>query len=135
VVVPVSCDVTQLYFCEKCVTIRPSREILGQAEIAIGDVRQIDVPGELPERGTAFPDGDSFQDFAVLQVRFGVYAELPGLFRLSAGANDRAINLCGRRRGQFDVLGSHHRHQAQRRSTRGAQARADPAVSGARGAR
>jgi hypothetical protein len=68
-------------------------EIFGQAEIAIGDVRQIDVPGELPERGTTFTDGGEWQGFAVLHVRYGVYAELPGLFRLSAGANDSAINL------------------------------------------
>jgi hypothetical protein len=68
-------------------------EIFAQADIAIGDVRQIFVPGELPQRGTAFPDGDSAQGFAMLQVRFGVYVELPGLFRLSAGATDSAINL------------------------------------------
>jgi hypothetical protein len=68
-------------------------EIFGQAEIAIGDVRQILVPGELPMRGTDLPAGDPGQGFAVLQLRYGVYAELPGLFRLSAGANDSAVNL------------------------------------------
>ena len=68
-------------------------EIFGQAGISIGNVRQIAVPGALPMRGTTFPDGDSKQGFAVLQVRFGVYAELPALFRLSAGANDSAIDL------------------------------------------
>ena len=67
-------------------------EILGQADISIGDVRQISVPGELPLRGTAFPRRCA-QGFAVLQVRFGVYAELPSLFRLSAGASNSAINL------------------------------------------
>lgn len=67
-------------------------EILGQADIAIGDVRQIDVPGELPERGTTVPEGD-WQGFAVLHVRLGVYIELPALLRLSAGANNSAINL------------------------------------------
>jgi hypothetical protein len=65
-------------------------EILGQADIAIGEVRQIAVPGELPERGTA---NDASQGFAVLQVRYGVLIELPALFRLSAGAANSAVNL------------------------------------------
>jgi hypothetical protein len=68
-------------------------EILGQAGIFIGDVRQIPIPGELPMRGTAFPSGDAAQGFALIQVRFGVYVELPGLFRLSAGAANSAIDL------------------------------------------
>jgi hypothetical protein len=68
-------------------------EILGQADISIGAVRQIAVPGELPMRGVAFPNGDAAQGFAVLNVRFGVYAELPSLFRLSAGAANSAIDL------------------------------------------
>jgi hypothetical protein len=69
-------------------------EIFAQADIAIGDVRQIAVPGELPMRGAAFPDGDADgQGFSVLQERFGVYMELPFLFRLSAGAANSAINL------------------------------------------
>ena len=68
-------------------------EIFGQAGISIGDVRQIAVPGMLPARGVAFPNGDTAQGFAVLEVRFGVYAELPSLFRLSAGAANSAINL------------------------------------------
>ena len=68
-------------------------EIFAQADIAIGDVRQIAVPGELPMRGAAFPSGDAAQGFSVLQVRYGVYMELPFLFRLSAGAANSAINL------------------------------------------
>ncbi|MFI5307010.1 MAG: M43 family zinc metalloprotease [Polyangiales bacterium] len=68
-------------------------QILAQADIFIGDVRQIAVPGGLPARGIAFPDGDSAQGFEVLQLRYGVYMELPGLFRLSAGAADSAVNL------------------------------------------
>jgi len=68
-------------------------EILAQADISVGELRQIDVPGELPLRGTAFPDGDGMQGFAELQLRFGVYVELPGLFRLSAGAGNPAVNL------------------------------------------
>jgi len=68
-------------------------EIFAPADIFIGDVRQVRVGGALPERGTAFPDGDESQGFASLAVRFGVYAELPHLFRLSAGASNPAINL------------------------------------------
>jgi hypothetical protein len=68
-------------------------EVLGQADIAIGEVRQIAVRGALPMRGTYFEDGDSAQGFTMLQVRFGSYVELPGLFQLSAGAGNRAINL------------------------------------------
>lgn len=68
-------------------------EIFAQADIFVGDVRQIEVAGELPERGTAFPDGDAAQGFARLQVRRGVYMELPALFRLSAGAGNSAVNL------------------------------------------
>jgi hypothetical protein len=56
-------------------------------------VRQIQVPGELPARGLAFPEGDSSQGFARLRLRFGVLAELPFLFRLSAGAANTAINV------------------------------------------
>jgi hypothetical protein len=68
-------------------------EIFAQADISIGAVRQIAVPGELPTRGVAFPEGDAAQGFAVLAVRFGVYVELPALFRLSAGAANSAVNL------------------------------------------
>jgi hypothetical protein len=69
-------------------------EIFAQADIFIGDLRQIAVPGELPARGTAFePRGDEAQGFSVLHDRFGVYVELPGLFELSAGAGNAAINL------------------------------------------
>jgi hypothetical protein len=68
-------------------------EILGQADIFVGEVRQIAVPGNLPLQGTAFPHGDAAQGFAFLQIRYGVYMELPGLFRLSAGAANRALNL------------------------------------------
>jgi hypothetical protein len=68
-------------------------EILAQADIYIGDVRQIAVHGELPMRGTYFDNGDSARGFALLHVRFGTYVELPGLFQLSAGAGNSAINL------------------------------------------
>jgi hypothetical protein len=68
--------------------------IFAQAGISIGEVRQIEVPGALPERGVAFePAGDQAQGFATLAVRFGVWVELPHLFRLSAGANNAAIDV------------------------------------------
>jgi hypothetical protein len=67
--------------------------ILGQADISVGEVRQIEVGGALPQRGTLFPHGDAQQGFEVLRLRFGVLAELPGLFRLSAGAGNSAVNL------------------------------------------
>ncbi|MGD8862355.1 MAG: hypothetical protein PVI30_20250 [Myxococcales bacterium] len=68
-------------------------EILGQADIVVGEVRQIAVPGQLPMTGLAFPEGDQAAGFQTIMVRFGVYAELPELFRLSAGAGNSAINL------------------------------------------
>lgn len=68
-------------------------EIFAQADIYIGDVRQIAVHGALPMRGTYFDNGDSARGFALLHVRFGTYVELPGLFKLSAGAGNSAINL------------------------------------------
>jgi hypothetical protein len=68
-------------------------EIFAQADIYIGDVRQIAVHGALPMRGTYFDNGDSARGFALLHVRFGTYVELPGLFQLSAGAGNSAINL------------------------------------------
>lgn len=69
-------------------------EIFAQADIYIGEVRQITVPGELPMYGTAFlPEGHESQGFAVLEIAFWVYVELPALFRLSAGAGNSAINL------------------------------------------
>jgi len=68
-------------------------EILGQAGIFLGEVRQIAVRGALPMRGTYFPEGDMAQGFTLLHVRYGAHVELPGLFRLSAGAGNGAVNL------------------------------------------
>jgi hypothetical protein len=68
-------------------------EIFAPADIFIGEVRQLAVPGGLPERGVAFPEGGAGAGFAVLEVRFGVYVELPHLFMLSAGASNGAVNL------------------------------------------
>jgi hypothetical protein len=68
-------------------------EIFAQADIYVGDVRQIAVHGALPMRGTYFDNNDSARGFALLHVRFGAYVELPGLFQLSAGAGNSAIDL------------------------------------------
>lgn len=67
--------------------------IFAQADIFIGDVRQIAVGGALSTRGATFANADPASGFATLQVRYGVYIELPALFRLSAGASNSAINL------------------------------------------
>jgi hypothetical protein len=68
-------------------------EIFAQADVKIGNVRQIAVRGKLPAVGEAFPESDPSQGFSVLQVRYGVYMELPFLFRLSAGAANAGVNL------------------------------------------
>ena len=68
--------------------------IYAQADVFIGEVRQLTVPGGLPDRGLVFePDGDGRQGFARIEVRFGVWAELPALLALSAGAANVAVNL------------------------------------------
>ena len=67
--------------------------ILGQAGIFIGRVQQVAVRGELPMRGTYFPMGDESMGFTVLQIRYGTHVELPGLFRLSAGAPFGGVSL------------------------------------------
>jgi len=67
--------------------------IFDQAGLFVREVRQIAVVGALPQTGTTFPDGDPKQGFQFLQGRFGVLAELPALFELSAGAANTAVNL------------------------------------------
>jgi hypothetical protein len=44
-------------------------------------------------RGTYFPMGDQSMGFTVLQIRYGTHVELPGLFRLSAGAPFGGVSL------------------------------------------
>jgi hypothetical protein len=67
--------------------------IYAPAGVFVGEVRQVAVPGALPQTGTTFPEGDPAQGFAVLQERYRVLAELPALFELSAGAGNTAIDL------------------------------------------
>lgn len=68
--------------------------IFAPADIYVGEVRQFDVPGELRQRGLVFDSGqDPGAGLQVLARRFGVWAELPGLFRLSLGAPGPAVNL------------------------------------------
>lgn len=68
--------------------------ILGQAGIFIGSVHQVAVQGELPMRGTYFAqDGGPWMGFTMLHIRYGALVELPGLFRLSAGAPGGGVSL------------------------------------------
>jgi hypothetical protein len=67
--------------------------ILGQAGIAIGSVHQVAIQGELPMRGTYFERGDQSMGFTMLHIRYGTHVELPGLFRLSAGAPGGGVDL------------------------------------------
>jgi len=67
--------------------------IFEQAGISIGAVHQIAVKGELPMRGTYFERGDPSMGFTMLHIRYGTHVELPGLFRLSAGAPGGGVDL------------------------------------------
>lgn len=68
--------------------------ILGQAGIFIGRVNQVAVRGELPMQGTYFPmEGDRAMGFTLLHIKYGTHVELPGLFRLSAGAPFGGVSL------------------------------------------
>jgi hypothetical protein len=67
--------------------------ILGQADIFIGDVRQIEVADGLLEHGTKIEGVDVGTGFANITTHFGVYPQLPELFKLSAGAANTAVNL------------------------------------------
>ena len=75
-------------------TIEELDVIFADAAIRIGDVRHVDVKGDLPNVGTTFemPEarGKGFKDLAFI---YGVHAEQPALFRLSAGAPDAAANV------------------------------------------
>lgn len=69
-------------------------DIFAQADIFIGDVRQRRLPDDLVRRGNTFEGPDSpGAGFDPLARRFGVWAELPALFALSAGAGNSAINI------------------------------------------
>lgn len=67
--------------------------ILAQARVAVRVVGQRAVPGAILERGVTFPQQDPRQGLSHLQTGYGLWPELPGLFALSAGARDPALNL------------------------------------------
>lgn len=69
-------------------------DIFAQADIFVGEVRQRRVPQALVERGNTFNEpGSPGSGFDPLERRFGVWAELPALFRLSAAADNAAVNV------------------------------------------
>ncbi len=67
--------------------------VLGQADIFIGDVRQIEVTGELLQKGTPIPAVTVAKGFSTIGLQYGVYPELPELWKLSAGAADVALDV------------------------------------------
>ena len=67
--------------------------ILEPAEIYLGEVRQVLVQGELLRRGTPLPNAEVSAGFQTLLSQYQVLPQLPELFRLSAGAANRALNV------------------------------------------
>ncbi|HKP62461.1 MAG TPA: M43 family zinc metalloprotease [Polyangiales bacterium] len=67
--------------------------IFEQAELSVGELREIEVTGELLERGADLPDAEVSRGFAVLKRQYGVYPQLPELFKLSAGAANVALDV------------------------------------------
>jgi hypothetical protein len=67
--------------------------IFEPAGIYLGEVRQIRVPGALPARGSQLPSAEVSAGFQTLISQYQVLPELPELFRLSAGAANRALDV------------------------------------------
>lgn len=67
--------------------------IFEPAEIYIGEVRQLDVPGGLGERGSEAAQGEVSAGFALLRSQYQVLPELPELLKLSAGAANSALDV------------------------------------------
>lgn len=67
--------------------------IFAPAEIFLGEVRQLSVPGALPERGSEAAQGELSAGFAQLLSRYQVLPEFPELLRLSAGAANSALDV------------------------------------------
>jgi hypothetical protein len=63
------------------------------ADLFVGELREIEVTGELLERGSDLPDAEVSRGFAQLKLQYGVYPQLPELFKLSAGANNVALDV------------------------------------------
>ncbi|HEX4351291.1 MAG TPA: hypothetical protein VHZ95_00230 [Polyangiales bacterium] len=67
--------------------------IFAQADIMIGEVRQVSVTGALLQRGTPLPDAEVSAGFEDLLSQYGVLPQLPELFKLSAGASNSALDV------------------------------------------
>jgi hypothetical protein len=67
--------------------------IFEPADIFLGEVRQLSVPGMLAERGSEAAQGDPGAGFALLLSRYQVLPEFPELLRLSAGAANSALDV------------------------------------------
>lgn len=67
--------------------------IFEPAGIFIGDLRQIHVQGALLARGSDLPDAAVSAGFAPLIRQYGVFPQLPELFKLSAGAANVALDV------------------------------------------
>lgn len=67
--------------------------IFEQADIFIGEVRQLSVPGKLPERGSDAAQGEVSSGFVRLISQYQVLPELPELLKLSAGAANTALDV------------------------------------------
>ena len=67
--------------------------IFAQADLYIGEVRQIEVTGALLEKGTKIDGVDVGTSFSTLSSHFGVWPQLPKLFELSAGASNVALDI------------------------------------------
>ncbi|HEX7479442.1 MAG TPA: hypothetical protein VF331_16685 [Polyangiales bacterium] len=74
-------------------------EIFAPADIFIGDVRQLDVRGKLLTEGVPLPEGaplpefEASKGFSPIAKQYGVYPQLPELWKLSAGAGNVALDL------------------------------------------
>lgn len=67
--------------------------IFEPAEIFIGELRHIEVTGALLEQGSELPGAEVSRGFAELKLQYGVYPQLPELFKLSAGAGNSALDV------------------------------------------
>jgi hypothetical protein len=63
------------------------------ADIFLGEVRQLSVPGQLAERGSDAAQGEVSAGFARLISQYQVLPELPALLQLSAGAANTALDV------------------------------------------
>lgn len=67
--------------------------ILGQADIYLGEVRQIDVTGKLLDEGGDLPDVAVAKGLSTIKLQYGVCPQLPELWKLSAGAANVALDV------------------------------------------